>query len=182
MPRERGLVLHLGRCPETCRKADHSWAIGASTRRGTLSRCIASATLFAGAEPVLALQVYEGQSELAEAREEMEVLRLKLEAAVQEAVEARQAAAQAQSALASALAAPPSSQEDSEGQTTDAARDVRRAAPSCTVCRWARPPPFFSEGFRSPSNVELVRLYKADTLPSSASTRPSLHGNRGTTD
>ena len=50
------------------------------------------------------LQVYEGQAEIAEAREEAEMLRIKLEAAMQEAENARKQTAAAQSGLAAALA------------------------------------------------------------------------------
>lgn len=68
------------------------------------------------------VQVYESQAEIAEAREEAEMLRLKLESAIQDAEEAQRQTAAAQSGLAAALAnqAPLTSRETSPSQPSSA--------------------------------------------------------------
>ncbi len=79
------------------------------------------------------MQVYESHGEIAEAREEVEVLRLKLEAAQQEAQEARKQTAAAQSGLAAALAsqAPLTSRENSPAQLSPAEVCFDRLRTSC---------------------------------------------------
>jgi len=80
------------------------------------------------------LQVYEGQVEASEAREEVEMLRLKLESATQEVEEARQAAAAAQSALAAALAAQATSGTPADSPSAATPPDVSVSQPCVIFC------------------------------------------------
>ena len=76
-------------------------------------------------------------------REETEMLRLKLEAAEQEAAEAKQAAIQAQSALAEALAAATPSPTP-EQPATDVSLLLPRSKKSCKGTATGCQPPCFS--------------------------------------
>ena len=92
------------------------------------------------ADGIVTPQLYEGQSEVAEMREEAEMLRLKLEAAEQEAAEAKQAAIQAQSALAEALAAAtpsPTSEQPATDVSLVLPSSMKSYKSSATVCQYS---------------------------------------------
>ena len=76
------------------------------------------------------LQVYETQTELAEAREELELLRLKLEVAQQEAQQAKRQAAEAAAATAALMEA-----QGSPGMLSPVAcRSLSREVPELVYC------------------------------------------------